>query len=285
MTGGVHGCVGAVQRRRKSKFVRLFDKTPEGVYCPHFYELILSNGCPYQCSYCYLQLTFRGSKHPQLFTNDWMEVEKELDAAPGGVFSTGELADSLACIPPLLAPALDYFEGLKDKFILLVTKSVNLESLLDREPSDQAIISFSVNSVAAWRAFEKGTPDPGARLEQAAELRRRGWRVRIRLDPVIVEAGLDGYKGICTRVSELKPERITVGSLRQYPGLMRFSPKAPRQDLKKAPDGRLRYPLDTRKMMYEEISHWLGERPALCKETHELWDCLDWSPDGCNCTP
>jgi spore photoproduct lyase len=264
--------------------VKLFDKTPEGVWCPHFYELILSNGCPYDCLYCYLRLTFRGAKHPQLFTNEWEQVEKELEGSPGGVFSTGELADSLACPPPLLRPALDYFEDQTDKFLLLVTKSANIRPLTTREPSRQVIVSFSVNSTEAWKAFEKKTPEPAARLEQAAELKRLGWRVRIRLDPVIAESGLAGYRRVCKAIAKLDPERVTLGSLRQYPGLMRFSPDAPRDGLSKSPDGRLRYALDERIELYQRIGDWLGEQPALCKETEGLWSGLGWSPNGCNCT-
>ncbi|MDP2857911.1 MAG: hypothetical protein Q8P50_08040 [Bacillota bacterium] len=89
-------------RERKSDFVKLFDKTPAGVICPHFYELVLSNGCPYDCAYCYLRLTFRGHKSPVLFTNSWDRVRAEIEAIDQGVFSTGELADSLAVEPPLL---------------------------------------------------------------------------------------------------------------------------------------------------------------------------------------
>ena len=66
------------RRERKSKFVKLFDKTPPGVCCPHFYELVLSNGCPYDCSYCYLRLTFRGNTQPTLFVNGWEKVKSDL---------------------------------------------------------------------------------------------------------------------------------------------------------------------------------------------------------------
>ena len=83
-----------IKRERKSEFVKLFDKTPPDVVCPHFYELILSNGCPFDCSYCYLKLTFRGKTNPNLFTNKWEVVEKELEKINQGVFSTGELASS-----------------------------------------------------------------------------------------------------------------------------------------------------------------------------------------------
>jgi len=66
-------------RERKSSFVKLFDKTAPQVMCPHFYELVLSNGCPYRCDYCYLRLTFRGNTRPTVFDNDWAGVQEELE--------------------------------------------------------------------------------------------------------------------------------------------------------------------------------------------------------------
>lgn len=273
-----------ITRLRKSKFVRLFDKTPESVVCPHFYELILSNGCIYDCSYCYLKLTFRGKSTPTLFTNEWNEIESELASIPFGIFSTGELADSLATIPPLLPNALDYFEKQKCKYLLLLTKSASVNILKKRAPSKQIIVSFSINSIPAFKKHEKGTPHPLSRLAAARELKDLGWRVRIRLDPIITEDGLNHYKVICNEIAKLRPEMVTVGTLRQFPGLHRFSLNAPRQGLKKSEDGRMRYPLEVRRKTYEKIKEWLGFEPSLCKETKELWQALDWEFTGCNCT-
>ena len=273
------------RRERKSKFVRLFDKTPPGVCCPHFYELILSNGCPYDCSYCYLKLTFRGNTQPTLFVNNWGKVKAEVKAIPQGVFSTGELADSLAVISPLLPKALDYFSGLEDKFLLLVTKSVNVDVFRQKKPSNQIILSFSVNSLPAANDFEKEAPSPIERLETAAEMIRLGWRVRIRLDPVILESGISHYEPICKKIANIRPERVTVGTLRQYPGLFRFAPSAPRAGLSRAKDGRMRYPIGQRVGAYEKIASWLGFQPSLCKETREVWGKLGWEFYGCNCTP
>ncbi|MFC1999759.1 radical SAM protein [Chloroflexota bacterium] len=272
------------KRLRKSKFVRLFDKTPEEVLCPHFYELILSNGCPYDCSYCYLKLTFRGNNVPTLFLNDWSEVRKELDQVPHGVFSTGELADSLAIPPPLLPQALDYFERHKGRQLLLVSKSDNIHILADRHPSSNVIVSFSVNSSDVAKKYERGAPDPMRRFEAATELRRKGWRVRIRLDPIVLEKGMESYRDICSRISRLQPETVTIGSLRHYPGLFNFAPNAPREGLSLSSDRRMRYSLEVRRKTYQQIADWLGFQPSLCKETRSLWDSLGWQFHGCNCT-
>lgn len=272
------------KRERKSPFVKLFDKTPPGVVCPHFHELVLSNGCPYDCKYCYLRLTFRGKTKPVLFTNSWQQVEEELDAMPKGVFSTGELADSLAVIPPLLEQALDYFSSQGERYLLLLTKSTNIEILLNREASKQIIVSFSVNSLKAAQLFEKGAPDPLKRIEVAKQLKDRGWRVRIRIDPIILQSGIENYELICRELAEINPERVTIGSLRQYPGLFRFAPDAPRDGLMRSADGRMRYLLETRLKVYQQIKSWLGFQPALCKETEEVWQALGWQQIGCNCT-
>ena len=271
-------------RERKGKFVKLFDKTPPEVCCPHFYELVLSNGCPYDCSYCYLKLTFRGNTQPTLFINGWEKVKSEIDAVPHGVFSTGELADSLAVLPPLLPKCIDYFLGLDSKILLLVTKSINVNILKQRSPNNQIILSFSVNSAPAAEKFEKSAPRPDKRLETAAEMIRLGWRVRIRLDPVILECGIEHYEPVCRQIADIRPEIVTVGTLRQYPGLFRFAPSAPRKGLSRAKDGRMRYPVDERLRAYEKISSWLGFQPSLCKETEEVWEALGWKFAGCNCT-
>ncbi len=271
-------------RERKSKFLKLFDKTPSSILCPHFYELVLSNGCPYNCSYCYLKLTFRGKTNPVLFNNNWLQVQSELDAIDHGVFSTGELADSLAVIPPLLKRAMDYFEEQDSKYLLLLTKSTNIDILRHRAPSRQIITSFSINSIPAAEKYEKGAPDPMKRLEAAEELKEMGWRIRIRIDPIILESGLEHYKPICKFVSQLSPEVVTIGTLRQYPGVHRFSREAPREGLKRAPDGRMRYPTQQRIEVYKQISDWLGFQPALCKEAFRMWEALGWKFTECNCT-
>lgn len=271
-------------RERKSKFVKLFDKTPENVTCPHFFELVLSNGCPFNCSYCYLRLTFKGRVNPVLFNNEWKQIKAELDTIPKGVFVTGELADSLAITPPLLEDTLNYFEVQKDKYLILLTKSVKIDLLTKRNPNNQIVVSFSVNSVPAFQKHEKGTPHPIKRLAAAKELKDLGWRIRIRIDPIIIDTGLEHYKDICKEVAKLKPEMVTVGTLRQYPGLYHFSPFAPREGLVKSEDGRMRYPLAERGKIYNKIKNWLGQQPTLCKETTELWKALNWEFKGCNCT-
>jgi spore photoproduct lyase len=276
---------GVIARARKSSFLRPFDGRAAGLVCNRFYRLILSNGCPYDCQYCYLRLTLGRHKGPVVFTNPWPEVERQLAKIPAGVFSTGDLADSLAVASPLLQPAVEYFRRQTAKFLFLTTKSANLESLLEIKPTPQVWISFSVNAIKTWELFEAQTPSPEARLAAAVRLQAAGWRVRIRIDPVIPEVGLGHYREIVRRVRYLAPERVTLGLLKHFPRRLRGRGAGPGCQLAAAPGGLKRYPAPLKARVFNGLAAWLGYQPALCRETPQLWEELGWPAQGCNCTP
>jgi spore photoproduct lyase len=275
---------GATARPRKSGFIRPFDGT-DGLVCNQFYQLILSHGCPFDCQYCYLRLTLRGNKSPVVFTNPWVEVERQLEKIAAGVFSTGELADSLAVTPPLLQEAVDYFRRQKEKFLFLTTKSVNIGPLLGMRPTPRVWISFSLNALKAWELFEQKTPHPDERLAAAWRLKEAGWRVRIRIDPVIPEIGLHHYRELVEKVRDLAPERVTVGVLKHFPRLPRHQGKGPWKQLAAAPNGINRYPANIKTRIFQSLAAWLGWQPAICREMPGLWQELGWKANGCNCTP
>ncbi len=272
-----------IARPRKSGFIRRFDGTA-GLVCNQFYQLILSNGCPYNCRYCYLRLTLGGNKGPVVFTNPWMEVQRQLEKIPAGVFSTGELADSLAVTPPLLKPAIEYFRRQKDKFLFLTTKSTNIKLLLGLTPTSQVWITFSLNAVKTWELFEKNTPHPDERLAAAWRLKEAGWRVRIRIDPIIAEVGIDHYREMARKVSALAPERVTVGVLKHFPRLPRCRQDGPWRQLVESPNGINRYPSTIKARIFNNLAEWLGFQPAICRETVGLWEEMGWKANGCNCT-
>jgi spore photoproduct lyase len=274
-----------IDRPRKSGFIKRFDGTAAGLACNQFYRLIISNGCPFNCQYCYLRMTLGRYKGPVVFTNPWPEVERQLEKIPTGVFSTGELADSLAITPPLLKPAIEYFRRQRDKFLFLTTKSTNIKLLLGIRPTPQVWISFSLNAVKTWELFEKNTPHPDERLAAAWRLKEAGWRVRVRIDPVIPEVGIGHYQEVARKVSALAPERVTVGVLKYFPKFPRYQREGPWKQLAESPNGIKRYPSHIKVRVFNRLAGWLGFQPALCRETPRLWEELGWKANGCNCTP
>jgi spore photoproduct lyase len=214
----------------KNNFISLFYKSPMNIVCPHFWVFKPLIGCPYQCSYCYLQGTFFGNKTPRL--KNLEEIAKNLEeflswATSLGLkllLNVGELCDSLA-IPEWTAkflkicvPILKRFPG--NKLLFLTKSGINNIQLLTDDPSLNEIIimSYSLNPQPIIEQFEKGTASLESRLEAAKKLQEMGYEVRLRIDPIIpvkdwpilyLELIESIFKGF-----NLKPERITLGSLR-----------------------------------------------------------------------
>lgn len=272
---------------RKAKLVAAFPPSTQ-VRCPGFFKLVLSNGCPYKCSYCYLKGTLRSQKYVRLFNNPWPKVEAELQKAGPGIFNTGELGDSLAIEPPLLKPAIEYFRGQDAQTMLLVTKAGQsaVDILGKLEPTPQVIVSFSISPTSYAQTCETGAAPTVERLKAAEALIKLGWRVRVRIDPIMLttETSADIYCLHAAEIAALGTERVTIGSLRPYRAVAGQMGDNLRLGLELAPDGRMRYSIAKRIEAYQAVADGLGYQPALCKEPREIWQKLGWQFAGCNCT-
>ncbi|MGD9125121.1 MAG: radical SAM protein [Desulfarculaceae bacterium] len=275
-----------VKKERLTPFVKRFRSTDQGVVCPGFMQLNLATGCLYGCDYCYLKGTLRGQKYVNVYTNDWDQIAEQITQAGPGVYNAGELADSLATTPPLLHPAIDWFRDRKGYTLLLVTKAARspvLGVVQGLTPSPNIIFSFSLNAVSRAVAWERGAASISERLFAARELTRLGWRVRIRLDPIIYPSDLHDYEFIAHEIKSLNPEVVTLGSMRPYGPVYNQMPEELKADLEKGPDRRWRYPEGQRAAAYWAIAGTLGRQPGLCKETTSLYARLGWGVKECNC--
>jgi len=289
-------------RARRSRFVQLFRTTPPETVCPNFYVLAHANGCAFspQCSYCYLLSSFWSLPAPLAYSNvDRMihEVRRwiAMDGLESHMLNMGNLSDSLIFeeARPIVARLINLFReeaeaAGRPHTLLLVTKGGWRECvpLLRERPCANIIVSFSVNNDDAALRFEQGAPPVAGRLQAARHLRDLGWRVRLRLDPMI--AGFD-YSRIIADIQKTRPERLTVGSLRAEAGLRRrigngiFASLLPPAQKK----GLFRYPVPTRMALYRPAVDALrGSCPvALCEEPEETWEALslDKVAIPCNC--
>jgi hypothetical protein len=123
-------------------------------------------------------------------------------------------------------------------------------------------------------------------MEAARQLKAAGWRVRIRIDPMF--ASYD-YAGIVADVRDLAPERVTLGSLRAEPHLLRVIDGGLFAALERPPEpkGLARYVLPVRLAMYRAAIDGLGGvcPVGLCEETRDVWDSLGLDAEAkcCNC--
>lgn len=289
-----------IGRERKGRFVEIFRTTPVRTVCPNFFVLAHANGCAFspRCSYCYLKSSFWFLPGSQTFTN----IERMLgevrqwigrDKLESYVLNTGNLSDSLSFerARPLFARLIEVFQKHarnRPHTLLLVTKGgmKDCKVLFETEPCDNVSISFSVNSPEAAQDHERGAATVADRLAAAKLLKKQGWRVRIRIDPMML--GYD-YTWIINEVKKLRPERVTLGTLRAECNLPKFTGKGLFKDLEPAADRKSlsRYPFNVRLKMYRQAVKALkGVCPiGLCEELPETWDGLGLDKDSksCNC--
>jgi spore photoproduct lyase len=207
-----------------TEVVDVFSMPDDRFICPHFDRLKLaSNGCFYQCDWCYLKLTYRAA-FPFItiraeYDKTKEQISKRLNqSTEPAFFNSGELADSLSMEHLTRAGRefIPWFGNSENGYLFMLTKSDNVNNILDLPHNGHTIIAWSMNNEMASRKFEIGAPPFEARLKAAYKVQKAGYPVRIRLDPIIPFNGWqDAYANTIKRIfSKISPERVTLGTLR-----------------------------------------------------------------------
>lgn len=293
-----------------SSFVGRFDgRLGSTVRCCPYYKLVpLSNGCPYCCTYCYLAFVYRNYA-PFIKVNinyDTMfkQIRKALTGTGARVsFNMGEMLDSLALdhVTNLTTMLIPFFAGFSRGFLMLLTKSSNIDNLLALEPNGQTVVSWSLNSRQMIEQYESGTASLAERIEATRLCQEHSYRIRIRIDPGILYPDWKaGYADLIQQtLSAVKPENVTLGMLRLLPGHFRLAAGAYGDGARKlwnhnfvagASDGKLRYPPKERVEFYTfliDVIRSFDKKVSisLCRETPEVWSLFKdrCQPRKCNC--
>jgi len=293
-------------RVNDGSIIKRFDKTPlpkerTNVVCPHFLELKWAYGCPYDCAWCYLKGTFRFQPNGtspvvkpyekiELHTRRFLEEVKTPE-----ILNTGEIADSLmheAAELPFSKFIIPIFETQELHKVLFLTKSSSVKNLLEIEPHNQAIISFSLNAIPVAKRWEKA-PAVLKRIEAAKKVFDAGYEVRIRIDPMVP---VDNWRKYYLQLVDilfdnLMPERITLGSLRGLQSTINgCTDKSWVRYLAESSNWGKKIDFETRYRIYSTIikqlkSKYSFNKVALCKETVQMWDGLkiNYKKIKCNC--
>jgi spore photoproduct lyase len=215
----------------------------------------------------------------------------------------GEMLDSLALehITNLTTMLVPFFAGLSRGYLMLLTKSSNIDNLLAVEPNDRTVISWSLNSRRIIEQHELSTASLSERIEAARKCQQHGYRIRFRIDPGILYPDWQAdYAALIEKaLTNVKPENITLGMLRLLPGHFRLAADAYGSRAKKlldhnyvrgASDHKLRYPPNKRVEFYMHLIDTIRSFDkdvsiSLCRETPEIWSIFkDRCKAGkCNC--
>ncbi len=190
----------------------------------HFYFSHMLN-CLYDCRYCFLQGMYQSANYI-LFVNfeDFIgDIEATVAERPDdrSVFFSGYDCDSLAMegVTRFADAFLPVFERLPNALLELRTKSVNVSTLLNRNPIPNAVVAYSLNPEPVANALEHQAPSVDARLKAMDKLVAAGWQIGLRFDPLIhFENGIAVYEGFVDHVMNRIPAEsihsITLGAFR-----------------------------------------------------------------------
>lgn len=298
--------------------VDLFTMPDQRILCPHFLRLKwASNGCPFFCDWCYLKLTFRASRPFITVYTQYDKIQKQLEKRLHGashpiIFNSGELADSLS-LEHLTGAAqsfIPWFGEQENGRLFMLTKSTNVDDILNLPHNGHTITAWSVNNARVSRKFEIGAPSFERRIEAAIKVQAAGYPLRLRLDPIVPFKGWkEAYAQTIKDIFQtLSPERVTLGTLRFEKGFvgMRDSiftsgdllpkivstmkPMFPPMYVsgRKNPlVGKYSFSEQSRTEIFnfaiQEIQRHSDCTIVLCKESRNVWVNVGLNPSQCDC--
>lgn len=162
------------------------------------YQFSFVSNCPGNCEYCYLQTTQGTKPYIKVFVNleDIFStikdhIKQNKDAVT--TFEAASLGDPLALehITGGLAKTIEFFSGLENGRLRVVTKYSNVDSLLKLEHNKHTHFRISINSSYVLENFEHNTGTLDERIEAIVKLADAGYPIGFIVAPIMV---YDGWK-------------------------------------------------------------------------------------------
>jgi len=275
------------------EIIDLFKNCPctKNVLSCDYFVINTAFGCPYDCSYCYLQ---HYSNFPGIIIPVNIEVMiRKLDALLKKSrrklrIGTGEFTDSL--IFEDLIPYSEHFISLFKEaghILELKTKSVNIENILRVKAAKNIVIAWSLNTPYCIKKEEYYTPTLHERLKAAQTVIKKGYKVGFHFDPIIYypewEKDYQNTVGSMFDHAEGNIEWISLGALRFHRSLKPIIEKRfPKAELLNGEllidekDHKMRYPEFIRVEMFRKMVEWIRKNDKkviiyLCMEHFDIW--------------
>jgi spore photoproduct lyase len=192
------------------------DAVPEGCVCQSAWEIHSAFGCLHACDYC----------HVQGYVNLMLNLEEFARRLPHlfalcpsqQLFKYDNQTDTI-CFEPeygaseLLVPLFAREAG---RYLMLYTKSDNVDHLLPLQHRGKTIISWSLSPQRTCVEVEKGAPGMAERIAAAQRCQDAGYTIRFRFSPIVP---LDTWPEDLAEMiralfeAELRPDSITMDVL------------------------------------------------------------------------
>ena len=161
------------------------EAVPHDGVCQPALELNIVDGCAFRCAYC-------GFGRYIIF---YLDVERLIDGL-AEVFARYPAQrlykySNMTDLPPFepelnaAAPMVERFSREPDRYLMLFTKSDNVDFLAGLDHRGHTIISWSVNCDTASRLVEKRAATMRERIAAMENMQQAGYHVRARLSPIV----------------------------------------------------------------------------------------------------
>ncbi|MFC1567088.1 radical SAM protein, partial [bacterium] len=274
-------------------FIKACPGTPKYICCCYF-VVELAVGCPFDCSYCYLQQyqNFPATIFYVNFDKLFRELDSVLSKYPDKLFriGTGEYADSLY-LDKYINYSREIADYLSKKFknylIEFKTKHDKVDNLLERVPTGHEVVSWSVNPQKVMDVNEHLTASLDERLEAAKKCADRGYWIGLHFDPIIYFEGWEQaysevVRKIYQKIDSQKIIWISLGTLRFNPHLKSIietrhpESKIVYAEMIKGLDGKMRYLKDERIRMFKKVAGQIQKHDKdafiyFCMEDSQVW--------------
>jgi spore photoproduct lyase len=265
-----------------------------GGVCKSAYEIHSAWGCYHACDYCHVKDFFVIMLNLEEFVEHLDDLVRRENWQK--LYKYDNQTDTICLEPEYGASELlvKYFSEQDDKYLMLYTKSDNVDHLLNLPHNGKTIVNWTLSCETVAREIEKKSPSTTARIEAAAKCQEAGYTVRFRFSPIIPVGNWreENRDMIEQMFSMVKPDLITMDILGwmdavqikncmdislfddEYRNLVELMIK---EGFTKR--GKQIFPQFARLKIYhffmEEIRRISEKTPiAICMETKEMWDEL-----------
>ena len=288
--------------RHKGSWLKACPGTSSHVCC-NLWIVNPGEGCPLDCTYCYLQSYLRRNPTLKLYSNTAdmiVEIESRAMKEPKRLFrvGTGELIDSLVWddLTEQTLELVPFFARVPNLTLELKSKDNNIANLLELrdEHKGKTVVSWSVNAATVTANDEANTATLEERITAAEQVVDAGYRVGFHFDPVIhFEGWEDEYRDTIQRIfGRIPADRVAWVSLSS----LRYRSELGEMMLKRFPesripfgeqflakDNKIRYvqPLRFRMLsfVWNELKAIRDELPVyMCMESAAAWRSISGGP-------
>ena len=282
----------------------------QGRVCQPVYDFHTVFGCVNACDYCHAG----GYVVVMLNVEEAIErIDQLIQRVPSQrLYKYDVVTDILQLEPEYGACKLlvEHFGRLGDPYLMVYSKTDNVEPLLDLDHRGRTIACWTFSSDTVSRKIDKGCPSMSRRIEAARKCKQAGYPVRFKLKPIVpIKNWQEENRAVLEEMfAKAPPDVLTLQTLSymDYDACTRafdmslFDERFVQIMREHAAEmGTLdRRPLPHAARL--EIYHWFLDEirrisprtpVSLCGETFEMWDALagkiGMSPDSfvCNCGP